>query len=99
MEDKFIITGGKRITGSVSVDGAKNAAVAILPATLIAEGVVTIDNLPYIDDVITLNKIIQNLGAKTELNKEGIIKIDPSGVTPRDVVDDIVSSMRASYYL
>ena len=53
--DKFVIKGGNPLKGSVSVDGAKNAAVAILPACLLAENSVIIDNLPYIDDVFTLD--------------------------------------------
>ena len=55
--DKFIITGGQRLTGEVSVSGAKNAVVAILPATILAEGVCRIENIPNISDVTAMVNI------------------------------------------
>lgn len=97
--DKFVIKGGNPLKGSVSVDGAKNAAVAILPACLLAENSVTIDNLPYIDDVFTLEKILTTMGAKVNFSADGRMVIDPNGVDTHEVVDDLVTRMRASYYL
>ena len=58
MNEKFVITGGKPLTGTVSISGAKNAAVAILPATILAKGVCTIENLPQISDVRLLLNIL-----------------------------------------
>ena len=69
MEEKFVIHGGKPLKGEVSVSGAKNAAVAILPATLLASDVFTIENVPHIDDVIVLLNILKRLGAKIEFIK------------------------------
>ena len=71
MKEKFVIRGGKALRGSVSVGGAKNAAVAILPATILAEDVCTIENLPRIDDVLILLNILQQMGAKVSLDEEG----------------------------
>lgn len=97
--EKFVIRGGNPIKGRVSVDGAKNAAVALLPAALLADGIVTIDNLPAIDDVLTLEKILKLVGAKAEFDGINKMTIDPTGDISWEVVDDIVSNMRASYYL
>lgn len=97
--DKFVIRGGNPIKGRVNVDGAKNAAVAILPAALLAEYPVEINNLPYIDDVFTLEKILKQMGAKAEFSTDCKMVLDPTGVNTWEVVDDLVSNMRASYYL
>ena len=59
MNEKFVITGGKPLSGTVSISGAKNAAVAILPATILAKGVCTIENLPQISDVRLLLNILK----------------------------------------
>lgn len=62
--EKLVINGGTRLTGEVTISGAKNAAVAILPATLLIDGVCTIDNLPNISDVKISCEILETLGAK-----------------------------------
>lgn len=97
--DKFVIKGGNPLKGEVEADGAKNAAVAIIPACLLAEFPVTIDNLPYIDDVLTLQEILRRMGAKVDFTTDGVMTVDPSGVNTHEVIDDLVSNMRASYYL
>ncbi len=97
--EKLIITGGNRLTGKVSVSGAKNAAVAIIPAAILCEGVCTIDNLPYIDDVIVLKDILTQIGAKVDLTTDGKMVIDSSGINTYRANYDIVNRMRASYYL
>ncbi|MGE5494906.1 MAG: UDP-N-acetylglucosamine 1-carboxyvinyltransferase [Burkholderiales bacterium] len=97
MREKLVIRGGKPLKGSVSVSGAKNAAVAILPAALLCEGVCEIDNLPNIADVHLLNDVLCSMGAKTEvLNKS--VTIDSSGVTDYKINNEAVKQMRASYY-
>ena len=68
MNRKFVIRGGKPLRGSV-VGGGKNAAVAILPATILAEGTCVIENLPKIDDVIILLNIMKRLGAKDRFQR------------------------------
>lgn len=97
--NKFVIKGGNPLKGDVNVDGAKNAAVAILPACLLAEFPVTVDNLPYIDDVITLNKILTQMGAGVDFTDDGKLTVDPSRISTHEVVGELVTSMRASYYL
>jgi UDP-N-acetylglucosamine 1-carboxyvinyltransferase len=97
--EKFHIRGGKPLTGSVTIGGAKNAAVAIMPAALLADDSCIIDNLPYIDDVITLADILEEVGAKVSLSKNGRVTIDGSTVTSYMAPYDMVKRMRASYYL
>ena len=67
MDDKFIIRGGRRLCGSVEISGAKNAAVAIIPAALLCQEPCIIDNLPSISDVAVLVDILRSLGAKVEM--------------------------------
>ena len=69
--EKLRIYGGKPLVGRVKISGAKNAAVAILPAALLANDKCIIDNLPYIDDVTTLAEILDELGARVELEGKG----------------------------
>lgn len=97
--EKLIITGGNRLLGQVEVSGAKNAAVAIIPAAILCEGVCTIDNLPYIDDVIVLKDILRQMGAKVDLTTDGKMVIDSSNIDTYCANYDIVNRMRASYYL
>ena len=97
--EKFYIRGGIPLTGTVKIGGAKNAAVAIMPAALLADEPCTIDNLPHIDDVITLAEILQEVGAKVKLNKNGRITIDGSTVKSEKAPYDMAKRMRASYYL
>ena len=97
MKEKLIIRGGKPLRGTVSVSGAKNAAVAILPATILCEGECELDNLPNIDDVRLLNYLLCCLGAKTEL-KTNSIKVDTRNLNTHILKNDAVKLMRASYY-
>ena len=68
--EKFVINGGNKLYGEVDISGAKNSAVAILPATLLAQGVCRIENIPNISDVTVMLKIIKNMGAKVKLVNE-----------------------------
>jgi UDP-N-acetylglucosamine 1-carboxyvinyltransferase len=98
--EKLIIEGGRRLFGEVIIGGAKNAAVAILPAAILAdEGVCNIDNLPEIEDIRCLENIIANLGARISKNSEGHLMIDPQGIKSHLAHRDEVKKMRASYYL
>ncbi|MGI5918506.1 MAG: UDP-N-acetylglucosamine 1-carboxyvinyltransferase [Christensenellales bacterium] len=97
MKEKLIIRGGRPLRGTVSVSGAKNAAVAILPATILCEGECELDNLPNIDDVRLLNYLLRSLGAKTEL-KSNSIKVDTRNLNTYILINDAVKLMRASYY-
>ena len=68
--EKLVIQGGTRLHGEVTISGAKNAAVAIIPATLLINGVCTVENLPNISDVQIQCKILEKLGAKVEWNQQ-----------------------------
>ena len=96
--EKYIIEGGKALKGEVHISGAKNAAVAILPAVLLADEPCTIENLPDISDVSLLLKSITTLGAKVEMIDAHTAKIDPTGVKSHVVTKDMSSGMRASSY-
>ncbi len=97
--EKLLIEGGKRLSGQVKISGAKNAAVAILPAAILADkGTCIIDNLPDIEDINCLEEIIRNLGANVE-RLEGAMKIDATGIKSHLALRDEVKRMRASYYL
>ncbi len=97
--EKLIIKGGTRLKGEVTISGAKNAAVAILPATLLLNGVYTITNLPNISDVKITCDILQDLGAKIEWITDNEIKIDTRNIDCREAPIDKTSKFRASYYL
>jgi UDP-N-acetylglucosamine 1-carboxyvinyltransferase len=97
--EKFHINGGKRLTGTVCIGGMKNAALAIMPAALLADGPCVIDNIPYIDDVIILADILKELGAKVNLSSSGRITIDGTNVKQYRAPFDMVKRLRASYYL
>lgn len=97
---KLIIEGGKRLIGEVLISGAKNAAVAILPAAILAdEGKCNIENLPHIDDINCLESLLRSLGAKIDKYEDGHVTIDPAGVGSYQALNDEVKRMRASYYL
>ena len=81
--EKLVITGPTRLKGEVSISGAKNAAVAILPATLLIDGVCTIENLPNISDVKMSCKILESLGAKITWNNTNEITIDEKEILVR----------------
>ncbi len=98
MVEKLIITGGKRLTGAVDVTGAKNAAVAILPATILARGVCVIENLPNIADVLIIKRILAELGAEVEFNN-GTMTVDTTNIFTSKVTVSQVKKLRASYYL
>lgn len=97
--EKLRIYGGKRLEGRVRISGAKNAAVAILPAALLADDACIIENLPYIDDVTVLADILSEMGALVELELQGRIRIDASKMKEYRAHYDMVRRMRASYYL
>ena len=97
--DKLVITGKTRLTGEVTISGAKNAAVAILPAALLIDGICTIENLPNISDVKLLCEIIEELGAKITWNTPNSITIDSRNLTSTHAPLDLTRKFRASYYL
>ena len=96
--EKFVIHGGKPLHGEVVISGAKNAAVAILPATILAAGKCRIENLPDISDVHVSLDILKALGAEIEKINRNTYLIDTTNLTSTDVPEDMSRQMRASYY-
>lgn len=97
--EKFMIHGGNELFGEVNISGAKNAAVAILPAAILASEPVRIENLPNISDVNLMVRIISEMGAGVKLINKHTIEIDPTKLNPDSVVPyELASKCRASYY-
>ena len=97
--EKLVITGPTPLKGEVTINGAKNAAVAILPATLLINGTCTINNLPNISDVKISCEILEKLGAKITWNTPNEITIDTTNITTTKAPLDLTSKFRASYYI
>ena len=96
--EKFIIHGGNRLKGSVKISGAKNAAVAILPAVILSDGICRIENVPNISDVAITLKILYELGAKVRMINQSTFEIDPTHVNSFVISKDMSRRMRASSY-
>lgn len=96
--EKFVINGGQRLNGSVKISGAKNAAVAILPGVLLAEGRCIIENLPEISDVTAICSVLRQLGATVNFLGDGRVEIDSTEVNSFTVTKEMSESMRASSY-
>ncbi|SDO53996.1 UDP-N-acetylglucosamine 1-carboxyvinyltransferase [Alkalicoccus daliensis] len=96
--NKLMIEGGHPLEGTVSVSGAKNSAVALIPAAMMADSTVTIENLPDISDVGILAELLQEAGAKTELF-EGTLQVNPADMIPMPLPNGLVKKLRASYYM
>ncbi|MCI8273583.1 MAG: UDP-N-acetylglucosamine 1-carboxyvinyltransferase [Clostridia bacterium] len=97
--EKLVINGSTHLKGEVTISGAKNAAVAILPATLLINGVCTIENLPNISDVKTSCKILESLGAKIEWIGQNEITIDTRNINETIASEELTRMFRASYYI
>ena len=97
--DKYIINGGKSLKGQVQISGAKNAAVAVIPAALMIDGISRIENIPEISDVKVLENIAHQLGAKLHRTQDGTLVIDSSSLNSYSASYEMVKSLRASYYL
>lgn len=96
--DKFVVTGGNKLNGEITISGAKNAAVAIIPAILLCNEVCRIENVPEISDVSIMIRILYELGASVKMINRDTIEIDPTGVTSYTVSADMSNRMRASSY-
>lgn len=99
MLDKFVITGGNELHGEIEISGAKNAAVAIIPATILSDDVCRIENIPNIDDVSLISKILSEMGAKIRMINKTTLEIDPRYIVSPVASYDLVRNMRASCYL
>ena len=96
---KYEINGGNPLSGTVTISGAKNAAVAILPAALLVKGKCRIENVPDISDVRILLRILEGMGAKISQPESGVVEIDSTDVSSTQPDAELVRKMRASYYL
>ena len=96
---RYEIIGGTPLRGEVTISGAKNAAVAIIPASLLVDGVSRIENVPDISDVRILLAILDGMGAKISYPEPGVVEIDSTVVYDREPETALVKKMRASYYL
>lgn len=97
--EKIVINGGTPLKGSVEISGAKNAVVAILPATLLAQDVCRIENIPDISDVTIMLKILSQLGAQIRMINRSTYEIDTRGVNSYTVPNEHTKQLRASYYM
>lgn len=97
--DKFIIEGNTRLEGEVAISGAKNAAIALLPAALLIDGVTTLENVPHISDVNNFCEILNKIGAKCKWIDKNTISIDARNLNCVQAPIDMTSKFRASYYL
>lgn len=96
--DVYKIRGGKPLQGTIKVSGAKNSAVALIPASILADSPVTIEGLPEISDVFTLQALLEDIGGKVDF-AAGRMTIDPSEMVAMPLPNGNVKKLRASYYL
>ena len=96
---KYVINGGKPLNGEIEISGAKNAAVAIIPAALMVDGVCRVENMPQISDVTKLLNILKQMGADIRVVNKKTIDIDCTGVKTSCAPFDDMRRIRASYYL
>lgn len=96
--DKFVIKGGRRLTGEVVISGAKNAAVAILPAVILSDEPCVIENVPTISDVNICLRILREMGAVIDELGNNTYRIDPTPIYSFCVPYETARKMRASYY-
>lgn len=96
--ENFVIQGGSELFGEVNISGAKNAAVAIIPAALLAEDIVRIENIPNVSDVSLIIQILDRMGAAIKMINKHTIEIDSRNVKYQSVPYELASHFRASYY-
>lgn len=97
--DKFVVEGNTKLIGDVTIGGAKNAAIAILPATLLVNGITTLDNVPRISDVDNICEILNSLGAVVTWTGEHSVTVDARNLECTHASLELTSKFRASYYL
>ncbi len=98
--EKFVIHGGKHLYGDINISGAKNAALAIIPAAVLCEDTCRIENIPNISDVKTMISILEYIGARTRFIKRDVLEINTKNIRAMVTVpDNMTQKLRASYYL
>src|SRR3989344_684639 len=93
---QFVVTGSTPLTGHITISGNKNAILKLIPASLLADGPVTLTNVPHIRDVASMAEIIKSLGAKIEGVGTSTLTIDPAGVKDWRISPDLARKIRAS---
>ena len=96
--DKLVINGGKPLSGSVEINGAKNAVLPIMAAALLADGKTTLNRVPGLSDTRTMIRLLEMLGAKADF-QDRQLTIDASNITSLEAPYDLVKTMRASFYV
>lgn len=100
MPEKFVIQGGKKLSGTIAVNGAKNSALKILAALVLSEGECAISNFPFIEDTLSAIELLKDMGAKAEIDKEKrIVKINPSSINKTKLDSVLVRRLRSSILL
>ena len=94
---QIVIQGGNKLSGTIKIGGAKNSAVALIPASILADDIVKIDNIPNISDIDALNEILEFLGAKVSI-EDGLMTINPKSIKNKEIPKEVSSKLRASYY-
>ena len=97
--DNFVINGGHELFGEVNISGAKNAAVALIPAALLAEDTVRIENIPQISDVHLIIEILNRMGAEIKVVNKNTLDINTTNINYQSIPYELTSHFRASYYL
>ncbi len=96
---KYVIDGGRKLRGEVTISGAKNAAVAIIPAALLVDGTCRIENIPEIRDVTLMLDLLRDIGAQVRLINRNCVEINASKIRTTKADYDMARMIRASYYL
>lgn len=96
--DKFVIKGGRKLSGSVKVSGSKNSSLALMPASILASGKSILKNTPELNDVYTMSKLLKHLGVEISFKNE-ILELDTSGINDFTAPYEHVKKMRASIYV
>lgn len=94
---KLVINGEQTLTGTVNISGAKNSAVALIPASIMSDGIVELENIPNISDIEALDEILEYLNVKVT-RKDSYMKIDPTKLENKEIPELISKKLRASYY-
>jgi UDP-N-acetylglucosamine 1-carboxyvinyltransferase len=97
-DSRYIVRGGHRLEGTVTVSGAKNSALKLMAASLLAEGASTLHNVPDIEDVHTMTDVLEYLGARVR-NEDGVMTVDTTDVEPHAAPYELVQKMRASFQI
>ena len=97
--NKFVVNGGKQLNGEVTISGAKNAAVAIIPGVILCDEPCRVENIPNISDVTLIGTILKEMGADVKRVNKSTLDIDPRHIRTHEATTDLVRGMRASYYL